>query len=317
MAPSLDSRKNNRNRSCGYMMATRTVVDGLQGYREFARIYCKRWSCPDCGPYLTWRFMSRLAVVAQENDLSRMLTLTLDPNTAPTDKMEAVAHLKGTWAKLRTYLKRKFKQTVSFVWVLEFHKSGLPHLHVLVDRFINQRWISANWSAIGGGRIVDIRRVKNVEKAGWYLSKYLSKDDILRVPKGIRRYGTSRDIKLFPKAETDGWGLVDSDIDQCYAVHQDQAEKVLTTKRGELQSYRLPVEVDDPHGYPVGYWRPYDPKRDVLPEELRNLPSWIRVIATSDEEVEEHHASSDLRPSVEQRTEGRGLQYPRAVGDAA
>jgi len=284
------------------MLAKRTVVEGHQGYEEFARMYCKRWSCPDCRPHLANRLYRGISKAANEHGLTRMLTLTLDPKSCPKDKKEAVAHLTKTWAKFRTYLSRKFGETISYVWVLEFHKSGLPHLHVLVDRYIDQRWVSGNWNAIGGGRIVDIRRVDKLDGAGRYLMKYLSKDGLHRVPKGMRRYGCSRNIKLFPKAETEGWSLIEEDIDLFYQAHQDQAQNVVTTRGGELQSYRRPVEVDDEHGYEVGYWRPYDHETDELPEELQKTKLRFTIVGNHHPEEEELDAGSDLRSGVQQRT---------------
>jgi len=77
--------------------------------------------------------------------------------------------------KFRVSLLRKFKCTVNYIAILEFHKSGIPHLHVLIDRFIAQRWISEAWSALGGGGIVDIRFV-DVHRISHYLAKYLTKE---------------------------------------------------------------------------------------------------------------------------------------------
>jgi hypothetical protein len=69
---------------------------------------------------------------------------------------------------------------------------------VLLDRFIPQKWISASWSKLGGGRVVWIERAK-VSKVARYLSKYLTKELLLSAPKGTRRITCSRSIKLFPK----------------------------------------------------------------------------------------------------------------------
>ena len=63
------------------------------------------------------------------------------------------------WAKWRIYLARRYGRRVVYLWVKERgSKSGL-HLHVLVDRYLPQKWISASWSAVGGGLVVDIRYV--------------------------------------------------------------------------------------------------------------------------------------------------------------
>jgi len=96
-------------------------------------LYCKSWRCPYCGPKKAAKIRKRISEKAQEHGLSRFLTLTLDPATAP--KPEGVAYTRDVWRKFRVYLKRKFKRNVSFISVVELHKSGRPHLHVLVDQF--------------------------------------------------------------------------------------------------------------------------------------------------------------------------------------
>jgi hypothetical protein len=112
------------------------------------------------------------------------------------------------WNKFRTYLKRRYKTSITFIWVLELQRSGYAHLHVLVDRYIEHSWISEAWQAIGGGRIVDIRRV-DIHRIAPYLSKYLAKELILgALKRRQRRYATSRDIKLFTKTDTGMWVVV-------------------------------------------------------------------------------------------------------------
>ena len=285
MAPSLDSSKSNCNRPCGYLTAVGPVVNGGTVTRGYARIFCKKWSCPFCGPWKAKQFTKRVAEEAKAHGLSRFLTLTLDPSKLePGD--DAVKHLKKTWRKFRVYLKRKFKRSVSFIAVMEYHKSGVPHMHVLVDRFIKQSWISANWSRLGGGRIVDIRYVADLETVGWYIGKYLSKDGILRVPKGVRRYSTSQDIKLFPKVETEGWSISQTDLDDLYRLHQHDATGEVRLLTGELRSFRVPVPLDVGFDYPLDYWRPYDPERDELPLELKDTKLEFTIIGVGNEAFE-------------------------------
>jgi hypothetical protein len=123
------------------------------------------------------------------------MTLTLDPSRIP-EGADPIKYLRNTFSKFRTSLKRKYGEAITYISILELQKSGNPHLHVLVDRHISQAWISESWQAVGGGKIVDIRIV-DIHRAPHYLTKYLSKQAILSVPKGVRRYTTSRGIKLF------------------------------------------------------------------------------------------------------------------------
>src|SRR6266404_4998604 len=96
----------------------------------------------------------------------------LDPKKIEGD---AVRYLREVFNKFRVYLFRKYHASIKYISVLEFHKSGLPHLHILLDRYIPQAWISESWSALGGGSIVHIKQV-DVHRISHYLAKYLTKE---------------------------------------------------------------------------------------------------------------------------------------------
>ncbi len=144
-------------------------------------------------------------------DLRYFLTLTLDPKKLEHPKF-AVPHLRLCFNKFREYLKRKYGAAPSYICVLEFTAAGVPHLHVLFDRYIPQEWISDVWDSLGGGRIVFVKRV-TVQKISRYLSKYLTKELLLSAPKGTRRITTARSIKLFPKFNSGiAWELLKSSV---------------------------------------------------------------------------------------------------------
>jgi len=168
MSPSLEIKKNNCNKACGSRVVVGQVMDpnGLPVW-AYARVYCKTWSCPYCGPKKARLITRRIGEVAKERDLSRFLTLTLDSKKIKGTVLDQIKHLRGTWRKFRVYMQREFDQTVPFIAVTELHKSGVPHLHVLLDRFIRQKWISRSWDALGGGKIVYIKQAKDLKKIGW------------------------------------------------------------------------------------------------------------------------------------------------------
>lgn len=137
----------------------------------------------------------------------------MDPKKlgAVSNKM-AVKHLRECFNKFRIYLKRQYGGAPSYICVLEFTQAGRPHLHILFDRYISQKWISSTWDRLGGGRIVFIKQV-TVQKVSSYLSKYLTKELLLSAPKGTRRITTARSIKLFPKFESGiAWELLKQSI---------------------------------------------------------------------------------------------------------
>lgn len=161
---------------------------------------CKCWRCELCGPKKAIRFKIQMARWAEAKGLCRLMTLTLDPAKIPVGD-DRYAYIADVWRKFREYLKREYGK-VSFVWIVELQRNGNPHFHVLVSRYVSQKWVSATWDTLGGGRIVDVRYV-DIQRVRVYLSKYLAKQwNEQDIPKGKRRYTTSRDISIW--SEPDG-----------------------------------------------------------------------------------------------------------------
>lgn len=203
---SLDSHRHNRNRRfCGmWSMQGSEQLQERPTWR-YSRLGCKRWNCSKCGPRKANRVRRAIIQQATEKGLCRLLTLTLNPTAC--SPAESIGYLRECWNKFRTSLKRKFSSSISFIAVTELQKSGYAHLHVLVDRYIEQSWISIAWQAVGGGLIIDIRYV-DIHRVGPYLSKYLTKQIFLSHFTGRqRRYTTSRNIRLFSKT-TKNWRCI-------------------------------------------------------------------------------------------------------------
>jgi hypothetical protein len=143
--------------------------------------------------------------MAESKRLNRFLTLTLDPKLIGSD--DPVIYINKAFAKWRTYVKRKFGVSITYIRVLEFQTNGNPHFHILVDRFIPQAWVKQSWSAVGGGRFVDIRFV-DLHRISRYLSKYLTKELLLSAPMRSRRVTVSRGLRLIQKSKTnESWRL--------------------------------------------------------------------------------------------------------------
>lgn len=203
---SLDFIKPNRNTGCGCWSLRGHFVE--KGYEEtrYIRLGCKKWTCQKCGPKKVKRVRHAIKIRAVEFQLNRLLTLTLDPRNCSPE--ESIPYVRNCWNKFRTYLKRRYRGTVSYITVVELQKSGYAHLHILLDRFMEQSWIKEAWQAVGGGKIVDIRQI-DLHRVAPYLSKYLTKDLLCGKPdQKYRRYTTSRDIRLFGKIKTGKWTLI-------------------------------------------------------------------------------------------------------------
>src|SRR5215813_9113760 len=172
------------------------------GIRMYKRLDCKRSSCDHCGPIKARRYRKAIAREAEARGLTRFLTLTLDPKVSPGPD-ESVEYIRECFNKFRTYMKRKLGSGVQYIAVVELQKSGMAHLHVLVDRFLQKAWLDEAWRAVGGGftwiKYTDVQRVSA------YISKYLTKDLFTAVPSKKKRISTSRGIRLFEKRESLGW----------------------------------------------------------------------------------------------------------------
>lgn len=113
---------------------------------------------------------------------------------------------------LNTFLTalRREHPGVLYAWVLEFMKNGLPHYHLVFDRFIDKNWLSQTWYRVVDSDNPDhlkagtkITGIKNPMGAMFYLSEYLSKADQKRIP------------DTFMKTVGRWWGMSQGLIAQC------------------------------------------------------------------------------------------------------
>ncbi|MBG0918990.1 MULTISPECIES: hypothetical protein [Bacillales] len=186
--------------------------EGPEG--ETAPYRCDSWDCYTCGYRMRQNLIEEIQrITAERSELSRILTLTLDPAKAPDNQERQHHHITDRWNALRTRLKREIGD-FSFIWVREEQESGLPHIHALVSRYLPQKVVSEAWGELGGGEIVDIRAIDDVRKAAHYVGKYLTKDALTGLPDGIRRYGSSADLDLGVRGGNDSesdWRLLKED----------------------------------------------------------------------------------------------------------
>lgn len=236
----LDSIENNRNTFCGSWTVVGDINQNGKSFIHIARLGCKRWRCYRCGPKRARQLRKAIIDKAEELKLQRFLTLTLDPSQCSVE--QSVEYIRETWNKLRTYLRRRYNQPITFISIIELQKSGYAHLHVLVDRYIPQKWIKSAWQRVGGGKFVNIKFV-DVHRVAAYLSKYLTKDLFLNQFKpGTRRFTTSRGINLFIKPKKGTWQLIKNSIENIKpAINTIIFEKFINSD-GILQWYRIEIE---------------------------------------------------------------------------
>lgn len=183
---------------------------------ETAPFRCNSWDCYCCAHRMRCNLVEELDRLIEERpEMRRLLTLTLDPSNAPAEQDEQHRYLTERFNALRTELRDRWPG-LSYVWIREEGESNNPHLHLLVDRYMDQAELSRLSERVGLGEVVDIRRV-NARNAARYLTKYLTKGAFYNLPDGIRRYGSSGDITLEVRGSSEeperDWSLYINDYE--------------------------------------------------------------------------------------------------------
>lgn len=149
---------------------------------------CKCWRCDHC----VHQKQRELWWKAYKGNPERFLTLTIRQGKFATPAIAAEEMVKG-WRMLRQFLERHLNiKKITFLAVFENHKSGWPHLHILLrGSFIDHRVIRRWWEHRFQSFQIDIRMAKNPRQRASYVSKYVSKS-----PQGFgscKRYWCSKD----------------------------------------------------------------------------------------------------------------------------
>lgn len=133
---------------------------------------CRCWRCENCGEERRNALIKRIK--AGEPDL--FLTFTIRGGTGATP-LENRALLAWAVNQVIRRIKRRYKlKSFPYVVVVEAHKSGEPHVHMLARaRYVDQAWLSKQWEELTGAFRVDVRRIQDRGRAGAYVAKYLAK----------------------------------------------------------------------------------------------------------------------------------------------
>jgi hypothetical protein len=180
-------------------------------------------------------------VIAREQKLTKMLTLTLDPKRLPEGE-PSDEYIRERWRRLRVLLARKVGKSVDFFSTLEFQEeTGMAHLHVLLTQYIEWAWVKQKWQSVGGGEHVDIRHV-DVHRVVAYLSKYLTGEKVTHtlqfLPKRARIFTTSRSIILWGKKKVSGWWLRRMGIGELWDA-MEMPSRVKSVPIDELKGFPL------------------------------------------------------------------------------
>jgi len=214
----LDSNKNNSNHDQDRCMNShlygRIIIENNGQFTEkLVFLRCKSWKCPFCSKINSkvFRIKFRNGLNLLYDELSRIkgfrpnywfkfLTLTAPGGEyRKKSNSEIESDLKKNFNRLRTALKKDIGD-FQYIWVVEPHKSGVPHLHVLImgKNIANKSVMSkieALWRERYGMGYIWLQSIKNGLKGiVWYMSKYMAKGMESGL-KGGRVYSASRGFK--------------------------------------------------------------------------------------------------------------------------
>lgn len=129
-----------------------------------------------------------------------MLTLTCNPAKYET-RDDAAHDMRRAWVLMRKKIAKRFGIVkLPFIVVFERHKSGWPHMHLLIRApFLAQKWLSQEWQALTGAMHVDIRKIRGPREAAMYVAKYIGKEPFAF--EGCKRWWRSHNYDQTPDEE--------------------------------------------------------------------------------------------------------------------
>lgn len=197
---------------------------------RYHRALCRSLACLACGPSNRAEVRKQVEEAVQRHKLWRQATLTLSTHECPPAR--SAKHIKKALKKLFGRIRRAYGP-FQYLWVLEYTDQGMAHLHVLVDIYIKQDWLSKAWVASGGGKIVDIRRVQDLERTAWYITDDLAQTARhVNQPRYSRCLGSCRKVKLHKTDNWKWWGKLPWSVDH---LRLSERARVVRLRRNEFQ----------------------------------------------------------------------------------
>lgn len=158
-----------------------------------SRLRCRSWQCDECFP----RRLSQLRDLAAAGYPDAFLTLTTRKDSYDSPDAAAQAMVKALRHLMQWIRRSNGWDRIQYLAVFEEHKSGWPHLHVLLRMaYVPQDELSAEWYRLTGSPIIHIRRVNSQRQASRYIAKYASKGP--GAFDGVKRYWRTQGYVLDP-----------------------------------------------------------------------------------------------------------------------
>jgi hypothetical protein len=186
--------------SFGYIINTATGQRKVLG--------CKHWNCPVCGPKKRAKMFFALNRYFSKFEYIRMWTLTFSSSRYPDfsvhKKLFYECWRRFIWELRRSKSFSESQNNFRFVKVVELHKKGYIHFHVLIDRFFPVKEIIVIWKRIvtsvtgtvEHSSSLHMEAIPNAKSAANYVIKYITKA-YNELSKNIRKWSKSERFSLF------------------------------------------------------------------------------------------------------------------------
>ena len=193
---------------------------------EARRCRCKNWFCDDCAPSMGIALRLRLIPIIETFTSVQMWTFTIDPTlfNSPDEAFEYFKSKRCLSNLMRALRDRGLVHSSRFFSVIEWHKNGYAHWHVLIDAsYVPKKIVQEVWDKYrpewagpkpddrpGFGMVrFSKRKFSSKLHAARYATKYLIKppesgypDWVLDYGRYVRRYSTSNGFWESSKGET-------------------------------------------------------------------------------------------------------------------
>ncbi len=157
---------------------------------------CRCWDCPECARSRK----AELFELAGSGHPDKFLTLTMAPTPNRSPDWNA-RKMKAEWTRMRRqWLAHEPGKAVEYLATFEKHKSGWPHLHILLRApWTDIEWLRENWRSKTGAHQIKIKDVRDRQCIAAYTTKYITKDPTIF--KGCKRYWRSKHYRIEPKPD--------------------------------------------------------------------------------------------------------------------
>ena len=268
-----------RSASCGStwldLRGQSTKNERVTDHRWLTRCRCGRRGCGPCFKTFAKRAAKRLI-----GEWKLILTLTLPQKGRDVGNAHRTiaAMMTRYCARLRGLVRRKsslceLDGKLQYAWVIEPHKSGWPHVHmVLSASWLSIEWARCMWADLCGTRSawVEIEEVRDQTACRDYLCAYLTKavwsDDLLAIHYRRRLWAST-----MPEKEDDGpvWTVADT-LPAGEALEVIRHASEWAAREGWVTEWSDPdigaewTRTTEPYISPSA-WSPYEGRQDHEP----------------------------------------------------